>query len=178
MPKDFVLTLTGPDRIGLVEELTRLLFELGGNVEASRMARLGGEFAVLMLVSVPEEQSAGLDHRLDELFLEGYRITLSATQRPFPGERPDWLPFRIEVEGADDEGIIHRVARHLSQQGISIEEMETETTSAPFGGAPLFNMVARVVVPPELADRPWQEGLAAIGREMNLEIRVFPAPED
>ena len=50
MQKTFVLTLTGPDRIGFVEKVTGLLLERGGNVETSRMARLGGEFAILMLV--------------------------------------------------------------------------------------------------------------------------------
>ena len=59
MQKNFVLTVTGPDRIGIVERVTGLLFEHGGNVETSRMARLGGEFAILMLVSMPEERSPG-----------------------------------------------------------------------------------------------------------------------
>jgi len=53
MKRNLVLTLTGPDRIGIVEKVTGLLLERGGNVETSRMARLGGEFAVLMLVSLP-----------------------------------------------------------------------------------------------------------------------------
>ena len=53
MKRNFVLTLTGPDRIGIVDRVTGLLLDRGGNVETSRMARLGGEFAVLMLVSLP-----------------------------------------------------------------------------------------------------------------------------
>src|SRR5690349_484048 len=61
MQRNFVLTLTGPDRIGVVETVTRLLLERGGNVETSRMARLGGEFAILMLVSVPSEQLTSID---------------------------------------------------------------------------------------------------------------------
>ena len=55
MSKNFVLTLTGPDRIGIVERVTRVLLDRGGNVETSRMARLGGEFAILMLVSMPAD---------------------------------------------------------------------------------------------------------------------------
>ena len=50
-----VFTLTGTDRIGLVDDITELLLALDGNVETSRMARLGGEFAVLMLVSLPPQ---------------------------------------------------------------------------------------------------------------------------
>jgi glycine cleavage system transcriptional repressor len=56
MQKTFVLTLTGPDRIGFVEKVTGLLLERGGNVETSRMARLGGEFAILMLAWIPMQK--------------------------------------------------------------------------------------------------------------------------
>ncbi len=54
MRTDIVFTLTGTDRIGIVEEVTGVLLGLEGNVETSRMVRLGGEFALLMLVSLPD----------------------------------------------------------------------------------------------------------------------------
>ena len=41
MNKNIVLTLTGHDRIGIVEEITNMFVKHGGNVEFSRMARLG-----------------------------------------------------------------------------------------------------------------------------------------
>jgi glycine cleavage system transcriptional repressor len=50
MRNHLVYTLTGSDRIGIVEEVTKMLLDHGGNVETSRMVRLGGEFAMLMLV--------------------------------------------------------------------------------------------------------------------------------
>ena len=172
MQKNFVLTVTGPDRIGIVERVTGLLFDQGGNVETSRMARLGGEFAILMLVAMPEERIAGLDIDLEALAAEGYKVTTTPTGRAFAGERPDWLPYRIEVEGADDEGIIHEVARYLSERGINIESVDSETTPAPVSGSPLFSMTAFVVAPPTLAGQAWEAGLAEIADRMNLEIRV------
>ncbi len=174
MQKNFVLTLTGADRIGIVDEITRLLLDRGGNVETSRMARLGGEFAVLMLVSMSEPQYAGLDTDLEDLVARGYKVTTTPTKRPYTEAHPGWTPFRIEVHGADHEGIIHKIAHHLSQQNINIESVETETTSAPFGGVPLFHMTALVVAPPAPPDQGWEAGLQAIGNEMNLEVRVVP----
>src|SRR3984885_15164408 len=114
MQKNFVLTVTGPGRIGIVERVTGLLFGQGGNVETSRMARLGGEFAILMLVSMPEERIAELDAHLEALTTQGYKVTTTITNQAHAGARTDWRPYRIEVEGADDEGIIHEVARYLS----------------------------------------------------------------
>ena len=89
--------------------------------------------------------------------------------------RSGWQPFQIEVHGADHEGIIHEVAHYLSERGISIESAESETTSAPISGSPLFAMTAQVVVPPSLARGGWQAGLEEIGSRLNLEIEVSEA---
>jgi glycine cleavage system transcriptional repressor len=172
MQKNFVLTVTGPDRIGIVERVTGLLFGQGGNVETSRMARLGGEFAILMLVSMPEDRIAALDADLEALAAEGYKLTTTPTGRARAGAHPDWLPYRIEVEGADHEGIIHEVALYLSERGINIESVDSETTAAPVSGSPLFAMTAQVVAPPTLAGAGWEAGLQEIADRMNLEIRV------
>jgi glycine cleavage system transcriptional repressor len=172
MQRNLVLTLTGPDRIGIVDNLTGLLLGRGGNVEMSRMARLGGEFAILMLVSLPADQFAGLEEDLESLTAQGYKVT-TAQARPTPAEaRPGWKPYRIEVRGADNEGIIQEVARYLSQRGINIESMDSETTPAPVSGTPLFTMTAAVAVPPDLSGRGWEAGLDEISGRMNLEIRV------
>ncbi len=173
MKRDFVLTLTGPDRIGIVDDVTRLLLDRGGNVETSRMARLGGEFAILMLVSMPGESFASLDADLVRLVDRGYKVTTTLARKSYAEAHPGWLPYRIEVHGADHEGIIQEVAHYLSQLGISIESMDSETTSAPISGVPLFAMTALVVVPPDLSGQGWEAGLEQLGIHRNLEIQLF-----
>jgi glycine cleavage system transcriptional repressor len=177
MPTNFVLTVTGPDRIGIVERVTGLVLARGGNVETSRMVRLGGEFAILMLVSMHEGPFVGLAADLTELAADGYKVTTTATEPAGSGARPDWQPYRIEVDGADHEGIIHEVARYLSRQGINIESVDSETSAAPVSGSPLFAMTALVVAPPTLAGKGWAAGLREIADRMNLEIRVSSSPE-
>ena len=172
MQKNFVVTVTGPDRIGIVERVTGLLLKDGGNVETSRMARLGGEFAILMLVSIPEDRIAGLDADLVALTADGYKVTTKATDQKLAGGRTDWRPYQIDVEGADHEGIIHEVARYLSGRGINIESVDSETNPAPVSGSPLFSMTAQIVAPPSLAGTGWEAGLQEIADRMNLEVRV------
>lgn len=174
MVRHFVLTLTGPDRIGIVDRVTGIVLARLGNVETSRMARLGGEFAVLMLVSMPGEQFAGLGHDLESLIAEGYRVTTTQAEKSYAEAHPGWLAYHVEVQGADHEGIIHEVAHYLSQQGISIESMESETTAAPVSGSPLFRMTAEIVVPPSLSDRDWPAGLQQVAAQLNVEIQVEP----
>jgi len=174
MRSNFVLTLTGPDRIGIVDNVTRLLLDHGGNVETSRMARLGGEFAILMLVSMPAEQFAGLEKDLEGLTVQGYKVTTTQAEQTYAEAHPGWLPYRVEVHGADHEGIIQEVAHYLSQRGINIESMDSETTPAPISGIPLFTMTAHIVVPPSLSGQGWEAGIEDLAHHLNLEIRLIP----
>jgi glycine cleavage system transcriptional repressor len=173
MPKRFVLTLTGSDRIGVVEHVTELILECGGDVQASRMARLGGEFAMLLLVSLPESEAERLSGNVESLSDEGFKVTITETEWGVAARRKDWLPYRIEARGANHEGIIHKIAEHLSKQGINIESIDTSVIPAPMSGAPLFTMDAIVVVPPDLPKNKWQDELKDVADGLNVELEVL-----
>lgn len=175
MRTHIVLTLTGTDRPGIVEDLTKMLLDHGGNVETSRMARLGGEFAVLMLVSIPEDTLVTMDRSIKNLKNQGFKVTTTRTGQAHAETHAGWLPYKIEVLGADHEGIIHEVAQILSRCGINIESMDTATTQAPNSGAPLFSMTAFVVVPPGFSGRNWEAALDEAGRQMHVDINVSAA---
>lgn len=168
-----ILTLTGADRVGIVEDVTAGLLSLGANVETGRMARLGGEFAILMQATLEESKLEGLAGIFAPLTDEGYRVTTSTCTTECTPGHAGWLPFRIEVEGADHEGIVHEVASRLAKLGISIESMETGTVSAPVSGTPLFTMSALVVVPPELTEAEWTSAVTDAGERSGVDITII-----
>lgn len=49
--QQLVVTASGPDRPGIVARLSKRVLDSGGNIELSKMARLAGEFSILMLVT-------------------------------------------------------------------------------------------------------------------------------
>ncbi|MFH0784861.1 MAG: ACT domain-containing protein [Pseudomonadota bacterium] len=171
---NIVFTLSGTDRVGIVDEITRSLLELGGNIESSRMARLGGEFAVLMLVSLPADKGEELQKTVADLTSRGYKVTTTVTNHNGIETHPGWLPYRIEVHGADHEGIVNNIAHALAQQGISIESMDTGNSRAPNSGALLFTMKALILVPPGLDEHRWQEELENIGLDQHVDITFSP----
>ncbi len=177
MRTNIVFTLSGPDRVGLVEEVTRVMLDLDGNVETSRAVRLGGEFAILMLVTLPAEELAGLEAAFLHLTSSGYRVTVGETEDTYEASHRGWLPYRIEVLGADHEGIIHDIAHGLSQRGINIESMETGTSPAPVSGALLFTMRAVVAVPRNLLEREWTADLDEACHQANVDVHVSAAEE-
>jgi glycine cleavage system transcriptional repressor len=136
------------------------------------MARLGGEFAMLMLVSVPDARTEQLSANMGNLAGEGFKVTVTETEGDVIAERKDWLPYLIEVRGANHEGIIHEIAEHLSQQGINIESIDTDVVPAPMSGTPLFTMEAIVVVPPDLPRKKWENELEEVADRLNVELEV------
>ena len=172
MNKNIVITLTGHDRVGIVEEIMNVMVKHGGNVENSRMARLGGEFAMLALVELDEKDLSSFEKDVQKLRDTGFLVTLQQTEDDHTKSFAGWLPYQIEVLGADHEGIIYEISHHLAQQGINFEDVETTTTPAPMSGTPLFKMQATVLVPPDLPFHKWSDALEEVGDKLNVTVEV------
>jgi glycine cleavage system transcriptional repressor len=171
MSKNLVLTLTGHDKVGLVDHVASLLVKRHGNIEASRMAHLGGEFAMLMLIAVPDKELANLDADFSELRAEGYQIALVKTKDDSK-KHAGWIPYQIEVSGADHEGILHKVSHYLASLNINIENMDASTSPAPMSGASLFTLKGVVLVPPKLRFHDWSDTLEEVCDQLNVNVKI------
>ena len=174
MIKNLVLSLIGHDRVGLIERLTKLVVDIKGNIEASRMAHLGGEFAILMFISLDGERVESLENKVGELSKEGFKVIVSETKQSDPSQYSGWLPYRVEVNGADHEGIIHTIAERIARLGINIESMDTNTVKAPISGTPLFMLTAIVFAPPDQSHHDLFNQLKPAADELNVDIDVVP----
>ncbi len=173
MRKQFVLTSSGRDRVGIVEKLTEIILRFDGNIESSRMVRLGGDFATLMFITAPENKIRPLRSALEEVHFAAYDIRTHLSEVSAPEETAA-VVCAITVLGADHMGIIHQISRYLAEQGINVETMTTEVVAAPMSGSPLFTMSAVVRVPPQLEVNDLREALEFIGDEMGVDTKVFP----
>jgi glycine cleavage system transcriptional repressor len=168
-----VLTASGADRVGIVNEISTSLLEAGCNIEESRMSVLGGEFALIVLVSAESDVIRQLLNRLEPL---GKQIGLDLTGRPTGpyAVDPTARPYSIECVSLDTPGIVHSVTELLHRRGVNIDELETNTTGAPFTGAPMFHMRIVAIIPEGLQLRQLREELAKIAAEADLDITVKP----
>lgn len=167
-----VLTASGCDRVGLVDDLSAALFDRGCNIEESRMALLGGEFAIIVLVSGDD---ATIESLVGDAGAVGSALGMDVSaRRTEPRRLTEGLPYRVESVSFDTPGIVHAITGLLRRRGVNIDDLETETTGAPFTGAPMFRMRATVVIPPGLPVRDLRADLAEVAAEHDLDIMIRP----
>lgn len=173
MPQ-FIITGIGPDKPGLVGELTGHLHAAGANLLDSRMVNLRGQFAIVLLIETPE---AGGDSLAKSLPQVGERLGLSINViRQSTAARPaQGVPFRLKTYSMDQPGIVHRVTHLLHEHGVNIEELETRQESAAFAGTPIFLMEARLTVPASVPVRKLRSDLETLCETLNCDVDLEPA---
>jgi len=165
-----ILTVIGPDRPGLVRALAHAVAAHGGSWLESRMARLAGQFAGIVMVEAPDTLLADLR----ALESEGLRIVVhpGAAGDPPAGEHPpagDQLI--VEVVGNDRPGIVRDVARVLAEHGVNIEDLTTGVVSGSFSGETLFKATALVRAPDAASVSAIRAGLEFLSNEMMVDIQ-------
>ncbi len=171
MKSYFVVTITCPDRPGIVERITEVLVQQSANWEESRMARLGGEFAGMVLVSVAPDKADPLGAALRAMADDQMAVVVKPTHPAAEASASGRL-YELRLTGADHEGIVHKVSAYLASQGINVEAMETEVVLAPVSATPLFQMEAQIQVPSRLPLTELQGNLNRIGDELGVDIEV------
>ncbi len=163
-----VLTVSGPDRPGLVETLSQTVANHRGSWLESRMARLAGHFAGVLRVSVPEEQVDALTRALQSLGPEGLQIGVARSELEPPAS--DAQGLRLEILGSDRPGIVHDISRALADRDINVDELRTEIMSAPMSGELLFLANAEIQIPAGLNLELLRKDLEALAHELMVDI--------
>ncbi len=162
-----IISAFGSDRPGIVSHLTSAITTHGGNIEKSRMMKLGTDFTTMILVSVSTEWTESLT-----VALNGIQDLHISVQKTSPFSLDSTIPqCGIHLMGADNEGLVHKVAEKLAEKGINIEEMETGTENAPISGTILFTMTARVSHP-ELDIPRLENDMNELANKLGVEIRT------
>jgi glycine cleavage system transcriptional repressor len=166
-----VLSAVGPDRPGLVEDISQFVFERGGNIETSRMVNLGGQFCVMMLIS------ANL-HALERLTRELPRLQESTTLRlELVPARETEAPHASHVHkliarGQDRAGMLHQISHLLRVLGINIESVSTRVTPASDNAPGRFEMEMTLAIPAQFPRNKLDEYLGHLWEQQPVEWQV------
>lgn len=168
-----VLTATGPDRPGLVDEVSQFLFEHGGNLEDSRMVNLRGQFAIVVLFSGDDATHAKVRDDLPR-FAETMKLHADLTPvRPKEGgAAAAAMPYRLTATAMDQAGLVHRISHLLREANVNIESLETKLSPAPITGAPMFELELLMAVPRQTPIGKLRDDLGRLCDELNIDWQL------
>lgn len=174
MPNYALLTAAGKDRPGIVASIARVLVDQDCNIEDSQMARLGPDFACMLVIRMPEGMlSDQLTQSLAPVIADyGLRAHAQDLRPEEASEtRSDHPKHVIHVYGADRKGIVHRISQHLAERSVNITNLQTEVIHH---AKPLYVMLIEVEVPPFVDAGRLQDELAAIGKQIEVVVSMKP----
>jgi glycine cleavage system regulatory protein len=169
-----ILSVIGSDRPGLTEALARAVLSAGGNWLQSHLSRLGGLYVGSVLVELETDRVDELRKAVGAVDAEGLEVRIAPAVET-PGAAGDAI--HLGLVGQDRPGIVRQVTAVLSGLDVNIEDFDTQITAEPYSGAALFNMDARLRLPPGLSAAGVQAALEAISAEIMVDISLTPARE-
>jgi len=173
MTKQLVISAIGEDQTGLVDRLSQWILESGCNIADSRMVVLGGEFAVLLLVTGNWNNIARLENQADSIRETlGMQVSVKPTEAKPPGG--DVLPYAVDVIALDHPGIVNNLAGFFSHRQINIQDLSTSTYAAAHTGTPMFSVHMIVDVPAEMHIASLREDFQAFCDQLNLDAGIEP----
>ncbi len=169
MTTNLVLTVLAEDKPGLVERLASIISAHSGSWVDSAMSRLGGEFAGILKVSIPESQAEALEAALGKLGDEGITVNFRA-DRSLPREGGTRAQF--ELIGQDHLGIVAKISGVLARLNVNVEDLRSSVFTGSMSGEAMFKARAEIVLPPGLAFDTLAEALEAIAGDVMVDIEL------
>ncbi len=168
-----VITAVGPDRPGIVGEITSHLHQSGANLLDSRMVNLRGQFSLMILLEINDDNAGKLARELPATG-RSMGLTLSITPQTAPAERATGLAYRLKTYSSDQPGIVARLTGLLRSFGINIEELAAWQESAAFAGSLIFLCEIKMTIPPTVAISALRADLSKLCNELNCDVDLEP----
>jgi methionyl-tRNA formyltransferase len=161
-----IVTVLGADRPGIVSQLSDKAKRFGASWTNSRMSHLSGEFAGMVQLEVPPENTEGLIAALKDLESTGLRVTIAKSDGK--ANTTGLRLMTLELVGSDQVGIVSKLTAALSDRNISIEQIDTAIVQGATSIA--FKVKAELLVPKTVSDADLRKALDVLASEMTLDI--------
>jgi glycine cleavage system regulatory protein len=169
MPTTLIFSIMGADRPGLVAQLAATVADHRGNWVESRLVRLGGQFAGVLRVEVPEERTEALTDAVRQLEQAGLNSICRCDLTSMPPEHASRL-VKMQLIGSDRPGILKGISQTLARHLVNIEELSTERRAAPMSGEALFEASAIVHIPPSATLAALRKDLETIADDLMVDL--------
>lgn len=151
MSLNALVSIIGPDRVGLVSAITGRLFDLGADLGDTAFAVLGGgaEFTAICEFST-EMDLETLERELEALpELDGAEVNVSRFELASMHPASETITHMITVSGGDSPGLMARLCEVFGQFNANIVRLNSERV--PGGDGNQYVITTAVAIPDENA---------------------------
>lgn len=167
MRDKLIIAASGPDRKGIVSEISSIINQCNGNIETSRMIRLEEQFSILILIKIENKNIKTLKDKLKKI--ENLTIDTNPTtsiNKTYKNR------FHLYINGADNEGIVYSFSNYFSKLNVNIEEVTTSIKNAPISATPLFMMDLVITTSEELNESKIIKELNELSERLGVEVNL------
>jgi len=170
MNTSIVLTILADDQPGIIKTVSSVLHRHGGSWTQSSMSSLAGQFAGILLATVPAENSVACQQELLALESSGLHIVAHiCKQAPAAVETRECV---LDLVGNDRQGIVHDITKVLASHNVNVRELETLVEPASMAGGELFRARAELLVPVSTDIDLLESELENLANDLMVDIRL------
>jgi glycine cleavage system transcriptional repressor len=173
MEQLIVITAVGGKSTAVVNELARVILDCGGNIKESRMAALGSEFGILLLVSGNWHTISRLERELIK-YGDGNGITMQFKRTEAGRMGKELLPYAVDVVGLDQPGMVHSLSGFFAQRKVEIGEVSTRSYTAAHTGASMFSVQMFINIPSSVHIAALREEFMDFCDQLNVDAIMEP----
>jgi len=140
----YILTVMAKDKPGIVQAISEIILANQGSWLESSLSRLGGQFAGIIAVIIPDESLDDFKRGLADIVADGITVKIQSFNE---GGNVSGKPATILVEANDRFGIIDEISSALAQKSVNVEKLVSECESASMAGYDLFKAKVHVILP-------------------------------
>lgn len=165
--KPIIFTLVGSDKPGLISDLAKTVYEMGGNWLGSNFSHMAGHFAGFVQVDLPLEKHQALIERLSQH--PDLKIHLLPGMTAHQEEQQSVI---IDIMGNDKTGIVQELTQILSQFNLNIVKFDSCLETAPNWGGELFKARAIITVAADFDLETLRDKLESVANDLMVDIEI------
>lgn len=162
-----VLTVMAKDKPGIVRSISDAVSSSNGSWLESSLSRLGGQFAGIVSVNIPNDALDDFRKLLADLVADGVSVRIHA-QDAVEDEANQTADILLEAN--DRVGIVEEVSSVLAAKNVNVERIVTQCESASMAGYDLFKAEISVTLPKGFTLRKLEAALETISDDLIVTI--------
>jgi glycine cleavage system regulatory protein len=164
--KPLIFTLVGQDKPGLISDLAKTVYGMGGNWLGSNFSHMAGHFAGFVQIDLP----LGKHQTLITLLLQHPDLKIHLLSGVVEEPIEPLQSVQVEITGNDKTGIVQELTQILNQFNLNIVKFDSCLETAPNWGGSLFKAKALISIAADFDLEKLQESLESIANDLMVDI--------